>query len=178
MQWGLRPVLAHDAERLGGIPTRSVETRRNAVTFLVPTLGVGIFSFPRSAWECSGDALRPVLAHDAERLGGIPTPSVGTRKNLLVPTLGVGMQWGRSASRACARRRASRRGNEKKRIHLSFDRGGYASLNPPYLNLSFLSLEGLGNLTSDNPLNFNTSIGLERLPEFLIRQNQPRNRFN
>jgi len=34
--------------------------------------------------------------------------------------------------------------------------------------LSFLSLEGLGNLTSDNPLNFNTSISLEGRPEGLV----------
>jgi hypothetical protein len=45
-------------------------------------------SFPRSAWECSRDALRP---YDYD---GTP------RFNLvnLVPTLCVGMQQGRSAS--------------------------------------------------------------------------------
>jgi len=43
--------------------------------FRLSQLESGIYS------ECSGDALRPVLAHDAERLGGIPTRSVGTRNS-------------------------------------------------------------------------------------------------
>jgi len=38
-------------------------------------------SFPRSAWECRVDALRPGCPTlDAERLRGIPTRRVGTRK--------------------------------------------------------------------------------------------------
>jgi hypothetical protein len=39
------------------------------------------FSFPRSAWECRVGTLSvPCSTHDAERLSGIPTQSVGTRK--------------------------------------------------------------------------------------------------
>jgi len=36
-----------------------------------------------------------------------------------------------------------------KRIHLSFDRGGYASLNPPYISWIFLNLMAL-TLTCGN----------------------------
>jgi hypothetical protein len=42
-----------------------------AALYLVPTLCVGM---PLQ------DARRPVFTRDAERLGGIPTQSVGTRK--------------------------------------------------------------------------------------------------
>jgi len=44
----------------------------------------------------------------------------------------------------------------------------WLKFNNYYVNLSFLSLEGLGNLTFDNPLNFNTSISLEGLPIFSL----------
>jgi hypothetical protein len=50
--------------------------------FLVRIVPKPFASFPRSAWECRQDALRPVIARsscDAERLGiALPTRSVGT----------------------------------------------------------------------------------------------------
>jgi len=47
----------------------------------VPILKIFSFHAPRGNAD-SGDARHPVLMHDTECLGGIPTRSVGTRKNL------------------------------------------------------------------------------------------------
>jgi hypothetical protein len=55
---------------------------------------VSSVSFPRSAWECRGDALRPVFA-----VGTLCVQSF--RIVRIVPTLCVGMPWGRSASSLC-----------------------------------------------------------------------------
>jgi len=50
---------------------------------LLDKIEPSMFSFPRSAWECRGDAPRRAWdTRDAERPLCIPTRSVGTRKRV------------------------------------------------------------------------------------------------